>query len=333
MKIVPSSHFKESQIRPEILFEKWKKILEQDANHFFFEKGLVSVNCPGCGNKNYKFAFKKMGFKYQHCQYCNTLFVSPRPTEKMIDDFFEKARCVKFWKNKMVKVSGTARRRYLTTPLYNWAQELIKNYQPEAKSIFDYKPRYFSLFSLDKNFGKKFENIYFFRPVVLAGHPFPKNVKIEKDFKKIKGKVDVFLAFDDLDREFDPQKIIKRAAKICRSGALLFITTNTYSGFEYQILGENSSRLVIPDRLNLLSIESLRDILNKAGFEILELSTPGELDVEIAAKALMKNSNIRMPDFFKYIFKYRDEEVKEALQNFLQLNNLSSFLRIAAIKK
>jgi len=326
--------FHESQIRPRALFEKWKEILKKDLALYFADKNkLVNVNCPGCGSKKFNPAFMKFGFEYQRCNSCGSLFVSPRPDTNSLTRFYHQGQAPKFWKEKIMKTAMRARRRYQILPLYLWLTDLVKDYKPKAEIALDYKPRYYSLFLFDKKLFNKLKKIIFVDPLYLGERFLMNKIKIFGNLMAVKEKVDIFIAFEDLDEEFDPGQFIRQAAKTCKKGGLFFLTTNTISGFEYQVLGRHSPRLVPPDRLNLLSVEAIQNLLVNNGFKILDLSTPGKLDVELVANTLRENPNIEMPEFLRYIFKYRDEETWESFQDFLQLSRLSSHLRVAALKK
>ena len=111
------------------------------------------------------------------------------------------------------------------------------------------------------------------------------------------------------------------------------MTSATSSGFEYQVLKEHSPNIIVPDRLNILALEALVDQIEKAGFEVIELSTPGRLDVEIVKRAYEKDPNIPLDSFWKYIFDSRDANALHSFQEYLQQFRLSSHVRIAAIKK
>lgn len=180
----------------------------------------------------------------------------------------------------------------------------------------------------------KFKRIISINPE-LAGEKdlLPDGIIIRDDMSNIKEKADVFTAFEVIERLFDPASFIREAYAKCRDGGLFFLTTNTGSGFEYQVLNGKSPRLHPPDRLNLLSIEALQDLLTGAGFELIELSTPGRLDVEIVRSAADSDPSVKLPEVLRYIFQHRDEKAWHSLQDFLQQNRLSSYLRIAARKK
>lgn len=145
--------------------------------------------------------------------------------------------------------------------------------------------------------------------------------------------VDVFAAFEVVEKIFDPMKLFKDAHAACRRNGLFIMTSTTSSGFEYQVLGEHSPNLIPMDRLNLLSLEALMGQMKKAGFEIIEVSTPGRLDVEIVKKTYERNLDIPLHPFWQYLFHNRDINALHSLQEYLQQYQLSSHVRIAAIKK
>ena len=73
--------------------------------------------------------------------------------------------------------------------------------------------------------------------------------------------------------------------------------------------------------------------IENAGFEVIEASTPGRLDVEMVKKTYEKRPDIPLESFWKYIFSCRNESALHSLQEYLQQFQLSSHVRIAAIKK
>lgn len=88
----------------------------------------------------------------------------------------------------------------------------------------------------------------------------------------------------------------------------------------------------MPEHLNLLSIEGIKILLEGAGFRLLELSTPGQLDVELVLRATADDPTIPVPRFVRYFMENRGIETHADFQSFLQKNRLSSHVRIAAQK-
>ena len=74
-------------------------------------------------------------------------------------------------------------------------------------------------------------------------------------------------------------------------------------------------------------------MFKRNGFEIIELSTPGQLDVDLVKNAIKNNPNLKISRFVTYLLQKRDEDSHRSFQEFLQRYKLSSHVRIAAIKK
>jgi len=65
---------------------------------------------------------------------------------------------------------------------------------------------------------------------------------------------------------------------------------------------------------------------------LLELSTPGQLDVELVQHALQADPSISVPGFVRYLLHERDALAHADFQAFLQKHRLSSHVRVAAKK-
>jgi len=333
-RVVFLEDLKESAIRPSSLYNEYKELLQKELSRLFPDQSkLVKTNCPGCGGKKFQKVFVKLGFQYHKCNNCGSLFVSPRPTAAMLKDFYHKSRARHFWMSNVAKSTRETRYRHQSFPTAQWVLEYVEEYLPETSVFLDHNSKYADFLSLVNESGK-FKRIISIAPET----PEPKNV-LDKDvlvynnLSQVREKVDVFAAIEVLERIFDPIAFINDVYDICQKGGLFFLTTNTSSGFEYQVLKDKSPRLHPPDRMNLLSIEAIQDRLTEAGFEIIELSTPGRVDVEIVRSTLESNPDVSLPEFFEYVLKKRDEHTWHSLQDFLQRNRLSSYLRVAARKK
>ena len=84
--------------------------------------------------------------------------------------------------------------------------------------------------------------------------------------------------------------------------------------------------------MNILSFEGMNALIDQVeGFEVLEFSTPGVLDIPNVIKQIDQKENV---DFFHYLFRQRDDkELVSSFQNFLQWNRLGTFGRLVLRKK
>ncbi|MCH7960578.1 MAG: hypothetical protein IID08_10615 [Candidatus Hydrogenedentes bacterium] len=74
-------------------------------------------------------------------------------------------------------------------------------------------------------------------------------------------------------------------------------------------------------------------MVSRAGLDLVELSTPGQLDVELVLHATRDDRDIGLPRFIRYLLEERGEEAHADFQAFLQKHRLSSHVRVAAARK
>ena len=96
-------------------------------------------------------------------------------------------------------------------------------------------------------------------------------------------------------------------------------------------LGVQNLYLCPPDRANCFSLAGLSALLQQAGFSLLEVSTPGVLDVEILAAHVRHNPSLALSPFEQQILD-ADEDTRATFQTFLQQQGMSSFARIVGRK-
>ena len=96
-------------------------------------------------------------------------------------------------------------------------------------------------------------------------------------------------------------------------------------------LGVRNLYLCPPDRTNCFSLQGLSALLRQAGFALLEVSTPGVLDVEIVQAHVRRNPSLALSVFERQLLE-ASEETRTAFQTFLQQQGLSSFARIVGRK-
>ena len=133
-----------------------------------------------------------------------------------------------------------------------------------------------------------------------------------------------------MQRAPEPQRILASVSDLLLPGGLAFITCRSGTGFDILTLREHSQSIFPLDHLCLPSPRGMQVMLENAGLRVIELATPGLLDVEY-----VKNDLQHIPHeqyFQRYIMAQSDNRALERLQQFLQHNNLSSYLQVVAQK-
>ncbi|MDP2599190.1 MAG: hypothetical protein Q8P84_00450, partial [Deltaproteobacteria bacterium] len=147
-----------------------------------------------------------------------------------------------------------------------------------------------------------------------------------------KGKnVDAAILLESLDRVSHPDLLLKNVYESLNKGGIVFVTALVSSGFDMTILGRENAYLYPPDRANCFSLDGLHGMLSKAGFKLLEVSTPGVLDVDVVATHFNHGVLAPLSTFEKNVME-AGSEIKMAFQKFLQQSNMSSFARLVAVK-
>lgn len=314
------------------LYQQYVKLLAEDIKvHFADPETLVHVPCPGDRNGQGKDVFDRLGFTYQKSNTCKSYYVNPRPRPELLEQFYADSRAFRFWREKTLKLPDSEV-YYLCGSRVNWIMECVDQYLSGPLTILDYETKYANLIT-HLNAERAFNKVAVFKPKLYEHiNLLPNNVIVAEDRHNLIGQVDVVTAFETIERMFDPGTLFSDAARFCRQGGLLLFTTASCTGLEYQVLGEHAPNLNPINRMNLLSVEALIKHVENAGFEILEFSTPGRLDVDIVRRVLEQNQNLNIDSFWRYLFEFRTEKAWQGLQNFLQENRLSSHVRIAAKK-
>jgi len=327
------------EFRPNAIAEKYFKLTESDVKREFKnKKKLISSNCPACKSPENKKAFVKFGFQYVECQNCRTVYMNPHPDDKDIKEHFLSSPSARFWRYTLLKATGDIRKEKIYYPRIQWIIDMAEEYLSGPKNIADFNSRstdYIAyLLSSEYFHNRSIINPYFSIDDI-------EDEKLKSDIFEAsnpgksltnKNPINIATAFEVIDCTSDVDALMKTMKSILCKGGLCFITTLSISGFDMQVLWENSKSIFPPDRINALSQKGLKLLFQRHGFEMLEYSTPGVLDLDIVEREYNKRPSLNIPRFVKSMLETGDEQLKQDFQNFLQSNRLSSFVRIALRK-
>ena len=138
--------------------------------------------------------------------------------------------------------------------------------------------------------------------------------------------VDAAVLLESLDRVDDPQALLAAVRRRLVPGGLIFVTALVSSGFDMTVLGFHNRYLYPPDRANCFSLRGMVRLLEGAGLGLVEVSTPGVLDVEIVAVHARHDPSLSLSAFERQLLA-ADRPTWSAFQAFLQERGLSSFAR------
>ena len=329
---------KESSIRPAELFNKYLELSRQDIDRFFIDRReFREVSCPACGGERSEPGLEKFGFTYLICSACGSLYLSPRPSPESLNRYYRESEAVKYWCTHFYKETAQSRREKMFRPRAGLAAGIADRFGLARASAFADIGAGYGIFLEEVERLGRFGEIIAVEPSPqLADKCRERGFKvIQKTIEEISaGEVSVAFAtsFEVLEHLYSPEEFLSAVRRILLPQGLLLITTLTVTGFDIQLLWEHSKSVYPPHHINLLSVEGMRRLFERAGFEVLELSTPGELDVDIVRNTVKEDPSIVLPRFIRYLIDDSRTELGASLQRFLQANLLSSHIRVIARK-
>ena len=332
---------REVEFKPDSIFERYLAMNAADIKkEFGNKKNLISSICPACRSDEHKKAFVKSGFPYLECTNCGTVYMSPRPDDHDIRNHFLAAPSSHYWQETLTQTTAEKRREKIYLPRFQWILDTCDEYLSGPKIIADIHSKNINFTQelvKSKNFSKKIIANPYFDPSSMDEPPHSStNMSIvleTREQKKERDRANVITAFEVLDYTSDVDALMSTIRDLLSGDGLCFITTISISGFDLQVLWEHSESVFPLDRINVFSYRGLKIFFERHGFDLIEFSTPGMLDLNIVEEAYRKHPGRRIPRFIKTMIERNDEQLKKDFQMFLQVNKLSSFVRIVARKK
>lgn len=144
-------------------------------------------------------------------------------------------------------------------------------------------------------------------------------------------QLDAAVLLESVDRSDDPAALLRGVSQHLAPGGLIFVTALVATGFDLVSLGFRNQYLYPPDRANCFSLTGLEQLLQRAGFALLEVSTPGVLDLQIVQSHLADDPTLPLSAFERQVLASA-AETQSAFQEFLQAHHLSSFARVVGRK-
>jgi len=323
---------KEEEIRPRRVFDEYLRLTEQDTEKYFNGTERAGVACPACGSDGIH-SFVKQGFSYKECPVCQTLFVSPRPPAEAFSLYYQKSESAKYWASTFYKETAEARREKLWHPKALMIHDLLERFGAKQYDLVDIGGGY-------GIFAEEYEKVHGKKVVVIEPGTALAQVCRDKGLEVVQGFLEdirpeqlgigpkTFVSFELFEHLHDPEFFLRHLFGLMSVGDLFVFTTLSGTGVDIQALWEDSKSVSPPHHLNFLNPKSVRMLLQRVGFDVLQTSTPGKLDIDILC-----NNHQHIKDRFWRTFAIQATEgEKQAMQSFVADNGLSSHMLIACQK-
>ena len=330
-RAVIHSDLKKHTIQPGHLLKNYQSLLEEDIRNLLPENILKPSFCPVSNEKDVRDTFIRLGMKYRVSPSRGNIYLSPRPSADSLKQFYLQSKARRFWLTELWSKTKTIRAEKIIFPQLEWVQGFMAQYGPASKvNIGEFLPNHWGYAAEVERFipGGKYHLVDpLFNPDFKEGLEGLNVVE-----QVLEASLDSALLFEALDRTVNPRELLENVKNALKPGGLCFITCLLASGFEVQVLGSASEIFVPPERMNLLSFEGMNQLIEgTGGFEVMEFSTPGVLDIP---NVTAKLDEMDLPVFFDYLFRIRKDPILvESFQEFLQFNRLGTFGRLVLKKK
>lgn len=311
--------------------EKFDELTLHDLERLLIKKdSFVDTGCPACHGLDVVHEFEHQSLDYRRCGVCETLYISPSPSESTHLDYVVNSSAMAYWRNCMPESMKNSRR-----PMY---QDRVE-YSKSVFSKLGISPRV----SLEIGAGNgefaeeladatSIDQIILLEPQELSLRN--KNIKIIKGgFEELESNqqlFDVVFVWEVLEHILEPDNFLRLIRAVLKPGAPLILSTPNERSVETRELGTNSTNILF-DHVRLYNPSAIEILFKRNGFRLIELVTPGKLDsqrlVEMKAKS---------PDYFKHnpaldFLLDQGDDVLELFQMFLQKNLQSSHMRVVAV--
>lgn len=328
---------KETDIRPDNLRSGQIAALQADVARMVSRRSeFVKVLCPACGASECNQRWEKYSLCYVECEQCKTVYVNPRPSPKILEWFYKDSENYRYFADKIFPASEAVRRENIVRPRLDRILEICERYKIQRDVMVEIGSG-FGTFCEEAMISKAFEE-------VIAVEPTPELARacrarginvVDKPVEQIdlaENFANVVASFEVIEHLFDPASFISACAQTMQVGGLLVLTCPNLYGFEIDVL-ESHSDAVDVEHLNYFHPESLSALVKKQGLEVLEIMTPGLLDVDLVRKK-MDSKEFKLPaDNFMHRLVCNDNEaILRNFQQFLSSNNLSSHMWLVARK-
>jgi len=295
---------------------------------------FVAVACPACGDEEGVPAFEKHTFRYLGCPRCGTLYMSPRPSPRVMADYYHDSENYRYWSRYIFPASERARREKLHKPWLERVAAYCERFGITRGVLVEVGAG-FGTFAAVARESRRFARVVAVEAnPEMAGACRARGVEVlEKRIEDIGGElegVDVAVAFEVIEHLFEPRAFLEQCRRLLRQGGLLVLSCPNGQGFDISLLG-SLSLAIDAEHVNLFNPGAMSSLMRRCGFDVLQVSTPGRLDAEFVRTAVLEGKfDVSDDPFLKRVLVDEWDRLGWPFQQFLAEHGLSSHMWLAA---
>jgi len=340
--------FKEADIRPNNREELWKE-QQKDREWLFTRRDQwVTRFCPVCRQSHLSGmqtpCWIKFGFLYFKCTNCGCAYMSPCPSEELLAEFYKISKNAEYWNEEIYPNTKNARIENIELPRIGMMYNAVHSFYNTGECPSLHQG---TLLEVGAGYGlfgeviKKHINSNSMFKSYEALDPYKaENYKVTlEQFDYLENSIDVIVAFEVIEHIFDPCKFLEICGKLLKPDGLIILTCPNVEGFDIALLGDLSDT-VDHEHINYFTIDSFNWLCDKRidkrlGLKVREVTTPGQLDVELVQKKVKEVPVVRLHVNKNPLLKQilHDEKRAGNFQTFLRENNMSSSMMVVIQKE
>ncbi len=298
---------------------------------------FVAVPCPACASASATFRFEKYRCRFVECGSCATLYMSPRPTPAVMDDYYGNSENYAVWNKYIFPGSEASRREKICRPNLERIVDACRQRGLDRPHLLEIGPGFGTFAALAKDSGA------FGRVTVVERTPEMVAACRAKGLDVIDSSLedvgpthtalaDVAACFEVIEHVFEPIDFLGRVNLMLKPGGLFAFTCPNGQGFDTMLL-QAASPSVDTEHVNLFNTASIRVLLERTGFEVLSVETPGRLDVELVRRAIDAGDfDVAGQPFWRRLLVDEVATLGADFQKFLSAHALSGNMRVVAAK-
>lgn len=334
----------EDSIRPDSLRPDLAAAAQRDMEWLLAHRSeFVRMGCPVCSpSEGATLWYMRDGFWYYRCTGCGTVYVDPRPPQALLDEYYYRSEVAQCWCGEIYPASEDVRRNDLCKvrlgqigticwrlSVPGWSGWFSKSAIP----LVDIGAGYGTFAAVARTL---FTDVIAIEPSPQLASACARREGIDTracslDRANLESEsASVVTAFEVIEHVSSPEQFLRTCYRLLVPGGLLVLTCPNADGFDVQALGTASST-ISHEHLTYFTPESLPALLEAVGFEVVEVDTPGKLDLELVHKAVVAGAIVT--PWIKYLVVDRWGKIdRQAVQQCLADNLLSSHLWVVARK-
>lgn len=279
---------KVEDIRPDALMDG-QRLAEAKDIAWLAERrqSFVEVPCPACGAAHGQPLYEKNGMPFVRCPDCAMQYASPRPDVGTLEGFYAASENYAYF-SKVIFPASSEKRQQMFRARARRVMDIMAVQGLKGGTLLEVGAAY-GFFCDEVHRAGIFDRIIAVEPTPdLAARCRSLGLEtIESPYEKVTldAQVDVIAHFEVIEHLFDPSHFLRWCAGALVPGGIMILTCPNIAGLETVTAGAASSA-VDHEHINLFSPASLSRLLEKCGFETLEVKTTGELDIDLLNRAL-----------------------------------------------